>query len=213
MKTQTYTPRGVDYFTLPVSYGDLTLETFTLSESELSMIRMRAMLGNGFIHDLELKANYEYTRLLQGRTIWMSDTPNEIHTNREFMSKAKGDVLVGGLGMGITLMPLLENPAVTSITVVEKNKDVIELWKRSTANLDVSKVTVEQGDIFTWGEPKKKDLYYDTIYFDIWPTVCADWWPHMKTLHRTYKHFLRNGGWKRCWMENAMRDLWREDYG
>ena len=54
----------------------------------------------------------------------MSNTPMEEYTNREFVEKAHGDILIAGLGIGMIILPLQDKEAVKSITIIEKNKDI-----------------------------------------------------------------------------------------
>lgn len=66
-------------------------------------------------------------RLSRRGSVVMSDTMMEKRTNREFCDEAHGDVLVGGLGIGMILMAIQDNPAVNSITVLEKHQEVIDM--------------------------------------------------------------------------------------
>ncbi len=68
-----------------------------------------------------------YARLWVNGDVMMSDTDMELRTNREPVRDARGDVLIGGLGLGMITLPILLNPAVTSVTVIELSQDVIDL--------------------------------------------------------------------------------------
>jgi hypothetical protein len=57
----------------------------------------------------------------------MEDTPNELSTHMNFILKAKGEVLVSGLGLGCVVRGLLCNPAVEKITVVERDQRIIDM--------------------------------------------------------------------------------------
>ena len=46
------------------------------------------------------------------------------------------------------------------------------------------KVTVIEGDVYTW----KPDRKYDCVYMDIWSYVNSDVYEEMKTLKRKYGH-------------------------
>ena len=43
---------------------------------------------------------FSYLALTEGNNIWMSLNPNEIETMKPYINKARGNVLVLGLGMG-----------------------------------------------------------------------------------------------------------------
>ena len=51
----------------------------------------------------------------------------EKNTNREFCSKAHVDIIIGGLGIGMIIIAIQDKPDVKSITVIEKNQEVIDM--------------------------------------------------------------------------------------
>ena len=142
----------------------------------------------------------KYARLMVNGHVMMSETPMEHRTNRDFVWDAHGDVLVGGLGLGMILLAVQDKDEVKSITVIEKNPDVVEaVYHQLPLN---AKVTLVQGDVFTW----KPDRKYDCIYMDIWSYVNEDIYEEMKTLKRKYGHFLKSkeespDRFNRCWAE------------
>ena len=142
----------------------------------------------------------KFARLLVNGHVMMSETPMEHRTNREFVWEAHGDVLVGGLGLGMILLAVQDKEKVRSITVIEKNQDVIDaVYHQLPLN---QKVTLIQDDVFTW----KPDRKYDCVYMDIWSYVNEDVYEEMKTLKRKYGHFLKTkeespDRFNRCWAE------------
>ena len=142
----------------------------------------------------------KFARLLVNGHVMMSETPMEHRTNREFVWDAHGDVLVGGLGLGMILLAVQDKEKVRSITVIEKNQDVIDaVYHQLPLN---QKVTLIQDDVFTW----KPDRKYDCVYMDIWSYVNEDVYEEMKTLKRKYGHFLKTkeespDRFNRCWAE------------
>ena len=48
-------------------------------------------------------SDFPYLALTEGNNVWMSLNPNEIETMKPYIAKAKGNVLVLGLGMGYGL--------------------------------------------------------------------------------------------------------------
>jgi hypothetical protein len=87
---------------------------------------------------------YTGNMLVEGKTVWMSDGPEE----RLTMSAAvrwcpeESDVLVGGLGLGI--FPRWVNHRVKSMTIVELSRDVINLVYR---HIRTRKMSLVRGDI------------------------------------------------------------------
>jgi spermidine synthase len=91
-----------------------------------------------------------YVRLCDKRRgankVVMPDTFMERKSNREFYQHAKGDVLIGGLGLGMVLLAVQDKPEVHLATVVEIEQEIIDLvLPQLPLN---SKVNVVQGDIF-----------------------------------------------------------------
>jgi hypothetical protein len=160
-----------------------------------------------------------YTRLLtrpmaengtfmdKGWVLMMSDTPYEIKAARFLKWEANGHVLIAGLGLGATTLPVLQNPAVKSVTVIELNRDVIAIvepaLKRAFPEAG-QKLIVHCDDALTW-KPAKGQLF-DTMWFDIWPSISADNLPEMTKMKRHYAKRLNRKNPK-CWV-----GVWEEHY-
>ena len=133
--------------------------------------------------------------------IIMSDTEMERRTNQWFVRKSQGDVLIGGLGLGMILLAIQDKPEIRSITVVELEQEIIDLVSPQLPLND--KVMIICGDILTWKPPK--GIKYDTIYFDIWNAICEDNYEDMKLLNRRFGRKLNRDN-PNCWMSS-----WRYD--
>lgn len=131
----------------------------------------------------------EYVRLLDKRFIVpeviMSNTPMEKRTNSKFVKAAHGDVLIAGLGIGMIPLAIQDKPEVTSITIVEKEPEIIKLIK-SQINFN-SKVTIIEEDIYTF----RPDCKYNCIYFDIWPHISEDVYKDMLFLKDGFRRYLK----------------------
>ncbi len=151
----------------------------------------------------------DYIKLYVNGVLMMSDTDMEKRTNLEFVRNAHGDVMVAGLGIGLILHNLEEKVAsgkVTSITVYEKYQDVIDLIAPYYSHLPL-KIKCE--DILTYKPPK--DETYDTIYFDIWPTISTDNLSDIRMLHNRWENHKKQGGWMDSWMKKHLQDRKREE--
>ena len=73
---------------------------------------------------------YSYPAVLQGGREWMAVKPNEIETMKEAINFVSGNVITLGLGLGYFTFMASEKESVTEITVIEKDKTVIELFKK-----------------------------------------------------------------------------------
>lgn len=127
----------------------------------------------------------KFIRLTRRGEVVMSDTDMEKRTNSGFVRNAHGKVLIGGLGIGLILLAIQDKEEVEQITVVEKNKEVIELiGNQLPLN---SKVTIVNDDVFEY----KPLLKYNTIYMDIWGYINKDiYHEQMKPLIRRYRKYL-----------------------
>lgn len=67
------------------------------------------------------------TGLEIGGKVWMSDDWPYVTGLNSFAERSAGDVLVGGLGLGLVVHALVRNPEVKKITVLEIEPDVIKL--------------------------------------------------------------------------------------
>ncbi len=170
--------------------GDWCVEKFEVSEQDAKRERLRAMMGSG----RGVPAGH-YTRLMRGRQLVMSDTPDEIHDHLEswFQAKANGgSVLIHGLGLGMIAIAIAELDNVTDVTVIERSADVIKLVGPMLERF--SKVTIVHADAYTWQPPKGHR--YQVVWHDIWDDLCTDNLPEMTTLHRRYG---RRCDWQGSW--------------
>ena len=139
----------------------------------------------------------------------MSNTPMEEYTNREFVEKAHGDILIAGLGIGMIILPLQDKEAVKSITIIEKSKDIIDMI---TSQIKFhNNVSIINDDIFNYKPTNRK---YDCIYIDIWNYVNSDVYnEEMKPLKNKYRKYLKlkkesPNRFISCWAEKqAKNDL------
>lgn len=135
--------------------------------------------------------------------VMMSNTQLEYRTNVDFVEKARGHVLIAGLGLGMLLRPLAAKPEVLSITVVEKERDVINLVAASYA--DLTKVTIVHADIFKCVKARVQSLRmihgadkFDWVMHDIWPDISHMNLTQMHVLREMYKPYAHN---QVCWSE------------
>lgn len=102
--------------------------------------------------------------LMLNGEVWMSLTPMEIISQRAGLRQAKGDVLIGGLGMGWLAIEVAKKKSVTSVTVIEHNQRVIELFKDKVC--ENPKVMVLEDDAYEYAY--KMHHKFDSILFDVW---------------------------------------------
>jgi Ribosomal RNA adenine dimethylase len=180
--------------------GRVRIEHFTVTEKDAEFTALRA----AFKGRDEYVAPGRYVRLYVGGELMMSDTGMEKRSNVEVVSRAKGHVLIAGLGIGMITHPIAAKKEVKSITIVEKSPDVIKL----VAPTLHKKVTVVEGDIFTWVPPKTK---YDTLYFDIWAGICTDNLDDIAKLNRRFARYKAQGAWSDSWQRDLLLHRRRQE--
>ena len=187
--------------------GIATLRSFSISNEESKVYNLRSLFnGNG---GFDCVTAGQYVELSVNNILMMSDTDMEKRTNYEFISNAKGDVMIAGLGIGLILHNLekkVKTGEVKSITVYEKYQDVIDLITPYYKHLPI---TVKCEDILNYLPPKEE--IYDTIYFDIWPTINTDNLKDIKILHNRWKFHKRQDGWMDSWVKQKLQNMKREE--
>lgn len=167
--------------------GDFKLQHYSVTENDF-YVRVRYGIPVG-----------EYVRLLNKNDCVMSNTPMEKRTNSDFVRNAHGNVLIGGLGIGLIILAIQDKEEVKQITVIEKNREVIELvGKQLPFNY---KVNIVNDDVFEY-KPLSK---YNTIYMDIWNYINEDVYKEqMKPLISRYRKYLVS----KSEDENRFIDCW-----
>ena len=146
---------------------------------------------------------FSYLALTEGSNIWMSLNPNEIETMKPYINKAKGNVLVLGLGMGYVPFMLSLKNCVKSITIIEKDQEIINLFNEliypSFANKE--KIKIIKGDAIEFARKSQKEGTYDYIFADLWHDP-EDGLPLFVALKQINKNID-------CWLETSMYALLR----
>lgn len=152
-------------------------------------------LKSNKIGNFELIVNDDFIRLMDIKKNFciMSNSEFEQLTNDKIIKNARGDVLIIGLGIGFILLPIQEKQEVTSITVIEKYQDVIQLV---APQLSINnKIKIIQGDVFDY--KFDDNVKFDTLFCDIYghnEFELKDWFIE------NYKQYCRD--------ENSYIDAW-----
>jgi len=199
----------VRFFPEEVSSENFKITHVHLDEERVKREKLRAAFSPGQYYEVRGLKPGVYVNLCHQRGgVIMSDTPMEINTNWQFIHTSNGHCLVAGLGLGVILLIAQDREEVESITVIEKEQEIIELVAtRIPLN---EKVTIIRDDIYTWRP--EKGVLFDTIYFDIWDDICGDNNPEMVKLHRAFAR-KRNTKNPKSWMTSwRLEDARRLDY-
>lgn len=174
----------------PGERGDWRIEKFTV-KIDLANLRM--------VRDGRGCSPGEFTRLTHRRRgVVMSDTDAEIDDFLRMIYRAKGRILVAGLGLGLVTQCLLDKPEVEHVTVVEIDADVIAL---AGSQLQDDRLAIVNADIYEW-ETKEA---FDYAWFDVWDTICGDNWDGMKKLKRKFAREV--GACQEAWCEYQCKRL------
>ncbi len=143
-----------------------------------------------------------YTRLTHKREVVMSDTPAELRDLYPLFGHLEGKLLFNGLGLGVALQGALNKREVDHVTVIEISPDVIALVAKHYRDRYGDRLAIIQADALTWTPPR--GIRYNTVWHDIWPTICGDHYSGMKKLHRRYG---KRCNWQTSWCRYEMRQL------
>lgn len=132
---------------------------------------------------------FSYPAVLESGTEWMLITPNEINTMRAPISGAHGKVLTYGLGLGYFAYMVSEKESVSSVTIVERDKNAISLFR------DIilpqmprkDKINIICDDAFYFAETRLADSDFNFVFADIWHDP-SDGVPAYKRLKATEKY-------------------------
>lgn len=113
------------------------------------------------------KNEFNYLALMKNDEIWMSVNPNEINTMKPYITESNGNVLVLGLGMGYIAYMMSLKSEVKSVTIVEKDINIINVFKTNLFPLfaNKNKIKIVHDDAFRYLENNKG---FDYVFADLW---------------------------------------------
>lgn len=175
--------------------GAWAVETFEVDKANAELHNLRCMMHG----DRRIICPGIYKRLTRNNAVIMSNTPAECNDHWGFLRNAEGNVLINGLGLGVALKIILNKlhylrfavTDVTSVTVIEKSEDVINLVGPTYTD---PRITIIHADAFDWKPPK--GIRYNAIWHDIWDNITSDNLESMSKLKRKYG---RRADWQGCW--------------
>lgn len=137
---------------------------------------------------------FDFPALREDGLVWMTVTPNEINTIQPAVRQSRGKVLTYGLGLGYYAFHCLMKKDVRSVTVVEKNPAVIEVFTKHLLPFFPRKeaLHIVQADAFDYAENVMPYEGFDTVFTDLWHDV-ADGLPlckQMKALETPGPNYL-----------------------
>jgi len=179
------------------------IEKFDVTEDDSNWFNLQERIGGfqgGSVREIKIGT---YTRLVRTRkgsneriyskTV-MSDTTAETRDLLPLARDAKGEVLIGGLGLGVAIDLVMQDKDVKHVTVIEISQEIIDLVGKHFEDKHGDRLTIINADILEWKAPK--NVHYDYCWFDIWDDICADNLKDMTKLKRKYaKKADKKGFW------------------
>ncbi len=190
----------------PVKEADWDLRTAVIKPYELIPFNDLVQKEDGRIipQVAFFDCEFPYPVILQNNVEWMLVTPNEVETMREAIELADGKVCTYGLGLGYFpyMTSVMDN--VESVTVVEKDENVIDIFKRFILPQfpHPEKVRVVHADAFEYAEKTAPSEHFDYIYADTWhdPSDGVDMYNRFKAL----EHLCPDTRFE-YWIEKTMK--------
>lgn len=149
----------------------------------------------GMITKAKYEFNYPIITLMEGEHLWMSDTQLEIESLRGAVEFARGDVLIGGLGIGLLPTLIRDKHKVGTIDIIELHQEVTDLVFHQIAT---PKMSIINDDIFHYLDTTTKR--YDFIHIDIWGSITAPMGA-MDNARQKAARCLKDGGVTWCWLQ------------
>lgn len=138
----------------------------------------------------------------------MNDMEAELRTHLDFCLRARGNVLVTGLGLGCVARGLLANPAVHRVTVIERDQHVLKLVRPHLP----AGLRIILADAVAWCAGSRET--FDCAWHDLWSDPDKDE-PALQLNHgRMIVSMARQVGWQGAWMfPREIRKLLRSNDG
>lgn len=155
-----------------VNSESVKYERITIKKRTLINMNFHQAMGKYLFHhhpigyfdeDIHLPA------LIEGDTVWMSPAVSEITSMDVGIQKGHGKCMTMGLGIGVLPYLWLQKDEVESVTIVEFNKDVIDLFtKYILPQFNTSKkVEVIHGNAIDYFNEEFLNQF-DYVYVDFW---------------------------------------------
>ena len=157
----------------PVRQGDVFLTYAEYGRGEIFQYDMPDMSRRLVVPKLGFYGDtVRFPALYEGNVPWVSVCPSEVNSMAPDIAAAHGRCLVLGLGLGYYAFMAAQSPAVQSVTVVENNPAVIDIFEKHLLPCfpcrDKIKVTKDDAVLYV---ASLRDGMYDFCFADIWEGV------------------------------------------
>lgn len=140
-------------------------------------------------------ADFPIVSLSENEDIWMSDSPFEQESLKPTIARAKGEILVCGLGIGLLPTMIEDKPKVKHIDIVEMRQEVGELVFEQIKTAKMKLIIAD-----AWQYLREIEEKYDFIYIDVWGEIIAPIMQIKNSIELANK-CLKLNGQVRFWMQ------------
>ena len=151
---------------------------------------------------------FEFPAVYENGREWMTVTPNEIETMKAPIAEARGRVITLGLGLGYFTHQVSEKENVTSVTVIERDKNIISLFKEFILPQfeHREKITIIEADAFDYLEKNDPEDKFDFMFADLWHDSSdgLGLYIKLKKLEKTQKREEKSSLVRRYWIEMSI---------
>ena len=132
------------------------------------------ILDNDYYREISkisyLDHKIEFPAIIRDNIIWMSITPSEILTMSPSIKRSHGKVITFGLGFGYYPFMCSLKDDVESITIIEYDQNIINLFKKHILPLfpNKEKIKIVHADAFEYLKENNINELFDFAYIDIW---------------------------------------------
>lgn len=172
--------------------GSFTIEKTTIAKGTILDIYNSK---EGRITKGKYAFDYPLVKLVEDGHTWMSDSQLEVESAIGAISAARGNVLIGGLGIGLLPTFIMKKKSVNRIDIVELYQEVIDLV---FPYIKTPKMNIINDDIFHYLDITPN--MYDFIHIDIWGSITAPLKEIDATREKAEK-CLKSGGIIWCWLQ------------
>lgn len=146
---------------------------------------------------------FKYPAVYENNHLWMSITPNEINTMKQDIDDSFGNVLTYGLGLGYFAFMASNKDDVKSVTIIEKNDEIIKLFKDNILNQFPykDKIKIIKDDAFNYAK-NISNGEYDFIFVDLWHDVSDGLDLYLKM--KEYEKYSKDSVF-RYWIEKTIK--------
>lgn len=146
---------------------------------------------------------FSFPTVFEGNVEWMAIKPNEIETMRASIEKAKGSVLVYGLGLGYYPYMISLKNEVTDITIIEREDGVISLFNEYILPQfeNKHKIKIVKSDAFEYAKNEMSKKSFNFVFVDLWHDVSDGTELYIKM--KKYEHVLSKAEFS-YWIEKSI---------